>query len=95
MQKILQAHSKQLSKHLVVFEEFKSSFEAICDDDDEKLNDILDETENQYNDLLILTSQCERASLLSIYYQVCTLDRNEGLTKREYNQFLAILNTEP
>ena len=91
--KKLQGHSKELSKHLGAFEELRSSLEEICGDN-QKLSDMLDEINNQYNDLVTVISQNERASLLSIYYEVSILDRDEGLSKREYTKFLGRLNNK-
>merc|ERR1712228_856883 len=87
----LQKHSKELTKHLGAFEELRASLQEICDDN-QKLEEMLDEINEQYADLVTVISENERASLLSIFYEVSTMDREEGLTKREYRKFLGRLN---
>lgn len=91
--KKLQGHSKELSKHLGAFEELRNSLEEICGQN-KKLEEMLDEINNQYKDLVTVISQNERASLLSIYYEVSILDRDEGLSRREYDKFLGRLNNK-
>eukprot|EP01084_Bolivina_argentea_P232551 391933_1 len=87
----LQRESKELSTHLEAFEELRHSLQAICGDNQD-LNHMLDELNDQYMDLATVISQNERASLLAIYYEVSILDREEGLSKRDYQKFLARLN---
>ena len=65
--------------------------QEICDDN-QKLENMLDEINEQYADLVTVISENERASLLSIFYEVSTMDREEGLTQREYQKFLGRLN---
>eukprot|EP01084_Bolivina_argentea_P013503 25362_1 len=91
--KTLQTHSKELTKHLSAFEELRNSLEAICGDN-QRLEAMLDEINDQYKDLVHVISQNERASLLSIYYEVSILDRDEGLSKKEYKKFLGRLNNK-
>ena len=91
--KKLQGHSKELSKHLGAFEELRNSLEEICGEN-KKLEEMLDEINDQYKDLVTVISQNERASLLSIYYEVSILDRDEGLSRREYDKFLGRLNNK-
>ena len=91
--KKLQDHSKELSKHLGAFEELRNSLEEICGEN-QKLEEMLDEINDQYKDLVTVISQNERASLLSIYYEVSILDRDEGLSRREYEKFLGRLNNK-
>ena len=57
---------------------------------------MLDEVNAQYTDLVDLISQNERASLLSIYFEVSVLDadRKDGITKREWKRFLGRLNNK-
>merc|ERR1712228_116260 len=87
----LQKHSKELTKHLGAFEKLRASLQEICDDN-QKLEEMLDEINEQYADLVTVISENERASLLSIFYEVSTMDREEGLTQREYQKFLGRLN---
>ena len=92
--KQLQRHSKELSHHLEAFEDLRDSLQEICEDN-QKLEDMLDEINAQYNDMVDLISQNERASLLSIYFEVSVLeDRRDGITKREWKRFLGRLNNK-
>eukprot|EP00484_Ammonia_sp_Unknown_P022259 CAMPEP_0197040804 /NCGR_PEP_ID=MMETSP1384-20130603/17456_1 /TAXON_ID=29189 /ORGANISM="Ammonia sp." /LENGTH=315 /DNA_ID=CAMNT_0042471629 /DNA_START=50 /DNA_END=997 /DNA_ORIENTATION=- len=89
----LQEQSAALTKHLDSFEELRASLEKICGDNKD-LNKMLGEINDQYNDLVTVISQNERASLLSIYYEVSMLDREGGLNEREYTKFLGRLNNK-
>jgi len=89
----LQHHSKELTKHLESFEELRSSLQEICGKNEE-LSQVLDQINAQYKDLVTVISQNERASLLSIYYEVSILDHDEGLSKKEYQKFLGRLNNK-
>merc|ERR1712228_355986 len=55
-------------------------------------NKMMDDVNKQYDDLVTLIGNNERAQLLSIYYEVSTKDREDGLSENEYQRFLGRLN---
>jgi hypothetical protein len=60
--------------------------------DSEELAGIIDETNQIFSDTKRAMLQNERASLLNTYYQVCYLDRSDGMSAREYERFLGMLS---
>ena len=53
---------------------------------------LVDDINAQMDNMTQVISSNERASLLSIYYEVSTRDREEGLSVSEYDRFLGRLN---
>ena len=87
----LSKNAKDLERHLEEFDELRRELSEICESNEE-LNEMMDAVNKQYEDLVNLIGNNERAQLLSIYYEVSTKDREDGLSAWEYERFLGRLN---
>merc|ERR1712048_485465 len=88
----LSKNAKDLEKSLSEFDELRKDLRKICGSNEE-LNAMMNEMNQQYEDMVNLIANNRRAQLRSIYYEVSTLDREAGLSKTEYDKFLARLDT--
>eukprot|EP00485_Elphidium_margaritaceum_P010075 CAMPEP_0202692298 /NCGR_PEP_ID=MMETSP1385-20130828/6710_1 /ASSEMBLY_ACC=CAM_ASM_000861 /TAXON_ID=933848 /ORGANISM="Elphidium margaritaceum" /LENGTH=291 /DNA_ID=CAMNT_0049347803 /DNA_START=8 /DNA_END=879 /DNA_ORIENTATION=+ len=87
----LKQHGKDLEMHLQQFDELRVRLEKTAGQN-QMLSDMLDEVNKQIDDLHRLIFEHERAYLLSVYYECSFRDDRSGLSKQEYDRFLARLN---
>eukprot|EP01084_Bolivina_argentea_P152052 265299_1 len=83
--------AKNLDSTIGEFDSLRQELGKVCGKN-KKLNDMLDEINGQYNDLVSIIGANERAQLFSIYYEVSTKDKQQGLSQMEYERFLGRLN---
>merc|ERR1712013_687131 len=87
----LQQDSKELDESLQQFDQLRKDLAEIAEKN-EGIGYLVDDINGQMDAMTEVISNNERASLLSIYYEVSTRDREEGLSESEYDRFLGRLN---
>lgn len=87
----LKQDAKELDVTLQQYDDLRKDLESIAEQNEE-VNQLVDDVNGVFDGMVDVISSNERASLLSIYYEVCIRDGEAGLSKGEYNRFLGRLN---
>jgi len=83
--------AKELDVTLQQYDELRKDLESLGAQNAE-VNKLVDDVNNAFDGMVEVISNNERASLLSIYYEVSCRDDEKGLSSEEYNRFLGRLN---
>lgn len=87
----LRQDAKELDVTLQQYDSLRKDLESIAEQN-EDVAKLVDDVNNCFDGMVDVISNNERASLFSIYYEVCTRDGEAGLSKEEYKRFLGRLN---
>eukprot|EP00486_Rosalina_sp_Unknown_P000772 CAMPEP_0201564864 /NCGR_PEP_ID=MMETSP0190_2-20130828/3513_1 /ASSEMBLY_ACC=CAM_ASM_000263 /TAXON_ID=37353 /ORGANISM="Rosalina sp." /LENGTH=277 /DNA_ID=CAMNT_0047981617 /DNA_START=27 /DNA_END=860 /DNA_ORIENTATION=+ len=80
-----------LKSTLSQYDELKESLTEICGDNQE-LNDLINDVNSMYTNMKNTILSNTRAGILSAYYDCALKDDEEGMSKREYQRFIARLD---
>jgi len=89
----LQQNASELSEQAKQFDGLLQDLKKIAGDNAD-LNNIINQTNNIFNDMRKTVLENERAHLLSTYYECAFRDDNNGMDENEYKRFLGRLSAD-
>lgn len=89
----LEKDASELDEQLGEFDELRKQLEDIAGEN-QKLNDMLNDTNKIFTDMRTTVLENERAHLLNFFYECALRDENETMDKREYRRFLGRLSAK-
>merc|ERR1712129_317301 len=86
----LQQDSKELEESLLQFEDLRKDLEGVLGQN-KAIAEMVTDINTSMDNMKEIIAENERASLRCIYYQVSTMDREDGLSEKEYQRFMGQL----